>query len=81
MLSALNLKDKLYSGDPCETLDRAHVKYVLPKGAIMSKPLKPFSKNGLNLAKRWLFISVVQDTNVTVGLKLLITGTNVTTVN
>ena len=27
-------------------------------------------KCGLNLAKRWLFTSVIQDTNVTVGLKL-----------
>ena len=33
-------------------------------------------KSGLNLAKRWLFTSAVQDTNVIVGLKLLTTGTN-----
>ena len=32
------------------------------------------------MAKRWLFTSVIQDTNVIVGLKLLTTGTNVTTV-
>ena len=37
-------------------------------------------KSGLNLAKRWLFISVIQNTNVIVGLKLLTIGTNVTTV-
>ena len=34
----------------------------------------------VHLAKRWLFTSAVQDTNVIVGLKLLTTGTNVTTV-
>ena len=37
-------------------------------------------KGGLNLAKRWLFTSVIQDTKVNVRLKLLTTGTNVTTV-
>ena len=36
-------------------------------------------KRGLNLAKRWLFASVIQDTKVIVGLKLLTTGTNVRT--
>ena len=33
----------------------------------------------LNLAKRWPFASFIQDTTVIVGLKLLTTGTNVTT--
>ena len=28
---------KASNGDPRETLDRIHVKYVLPKGAFMSK--------------------------------------------
>ena len=41
------------------------------------KSLPPLSKKW---AKRWLFTSAVQDTNVIVGLKLLTTGTNVTTV-
>ena len=44
--------------------------------SLCPKPLSP----GLDLAKRSLFASFVQDTNVTVGLKLLTTGTNVTTV-
>ena len=42
------------------------------------KPLPLCSKSGLNLAKRWLFTSVIHDTNVIVDLKLLTTGTNVT---
>ena len=36
-LSALNLKDIPYKDDFRETLDRVHVKYVLPTGAFMSK--------------------------------------------
>ena len=31
------------------------------------------------MAKRWLFTLVIQDTNVIVGLKLLSTGKNMTT--
>ena len=37
------------------------------------------TKSGLNLAKRWLFTSVIQGTNVILDLKLLTTGTNVKT--
>ena len=37
-------------------------------------------KSGLNLAKRWLSKTNIQDTKVIVGLKLLTTGTKVTTV-
>ena len=37
-------------------------------------------KIGLNLAKMGLFASVIQDTNVVVGLKLLTTVTDVTMV-
>ena len=36
--------------------------------------------NILNLVRRWLFTSIIPYTNVNVGLKLLIIGTNVTTV-
>ena len=36
-LSALNLKDIPYNDDFRETLDRVHVKYVLPTGAFMPK--------------------------------------------
>ena len=36
--------------------------------------------SGLNLAKGWLFTSVIKDTNVIVGLKVLITRKNLTTV-
>ena len=38
------------------------------------------SKRWANLVKRWLFTSAFQDTDVIVGLGLLTTGTNVTTV-
>ena len=78
--SALNLKDIPCNDDFRETLDRVHVKYVLPTGALCPKSLPPMSKKWANLAKRWLFISAFQDTNVIVGLRLLTTGTNVTTV-
>ena len=37
-------------------------------------------KSGLYLTKRWLFTSAIPDTNVIVGLKLLTTETNVSTV-
>ena len=47
----------------------------------MSKTVPTFVQKGrLNLAKRWLFTSFIQDTSVIVGLKLLTTGTNVTRV-
>ena len=49
----------------------------------MSKIVSSFvqkGKCGLNLAKGWLFTSVIQDTNVIVGLKVLITMKNLTTV-
>ena len=73
--SALNFEDIPYNGDFCETLDRVHVKYVLPKVEFMPKTVA-------NFVQKWayLFISVVQDTNVTVGLTLLTTRKNVTTV-
>ena len=38
------------------------------------------AKSELNLAEGWLFTSVIQDTNVIVGLKVLITRKNLTTV-
>ena len=41
-LSALNLKDIPCNGDSCETLDMFHVKYVLLKGAFMSKTVATF---------------------------------------
>ena len=49
----------------------------------MSKTVASFvqkAKSGLNLAKGWLFTSVIQDTNVIVDSKLLFTGKNLTTV-
>ena len=51
-LSALDLKDIPYNDDFRETLDRVHVKYVLPTGAFMLLP--PMSKKWANLAKTWL---------------------------
>ena len=67
-----------YNGDSHETLDKVNnVKYILPKGAFMSKPVATFvQKVGLI----WLnggFISVIWDTNVIVSFKLLTTLTNV----
>ena len=41
-LTALNLKDIPHKGDSHETLDRIHVKYVLSKGAFMSKTVSTF---------------------------------------
>ena len=41
-LSALYLKDIPYNDDFRETLDRVHVKYVLPTGAFMSKIVATF---------------------------------------
>ena len=41
-LSELNLKDIPYDGDSRETLGRAHVKYDLPNGALMSKTVSTF---------------------------------------
>ena len=49
----------------------------------MSKIVSSFvqkAKSGLNLAKGWLFISVIQDTIIIVGLKVLITRKNLTAV-
>ena len=70
-----SLKDIPYNGDSHEISDMVHVKYVLPKGAFMSKTVATFVQNvGL------IFTSIIQDTNVIVGLKLLTTGTKVTTV-
>ena len=63
-LSALNLKDVPYKIDSPETLDRAHVKYVLSKSKIcVQNRCQLGPKGGLNLAKRWLFISVIQGAN------------------
>ena len=76
-LSVLNLKDISYHGDSHETLDRVHVKSVLPKGAFMSKTVATFVQN---MGLIWLKGGFIQDTNVTVGLKLFTAGTNVTTV-
>ena len=56
-------------------------KYVLPKGAFLSKTVATFvQKVGLIWLKCGFFASIIQDTNVVVGLKLLTTTTNVTTV-
>ena len=44
MLSVLNLKDVPYNDDSRKTLDRVHVKYVLPKSAFMSKTVAPFAQ-------------------------------------
>ena len=79
-LSALNLKDIPFNDDFRETLDRAPVKYVLPTGAFMSKIIATFvQKVGLI----WLKVAFhfrCSGTDVIVGLILLTTGTNVTTV-
>ena len=71
-LSALNLKDIPYNSDFCQTLDMVDVKHVLSSCLLCPK-------SGLNLPKKWLFTSVIQDTNVIVGLKLVTTETNVAT--
>ena len=45
LLSELNLKDIAYNSEPREPLDRVHVKYVLSKGAFMSKTVAIFVEN------------------------------------
>ena len=48
LLSALNLNNIPYNSDSRETLDRVHVKYIVPKGALMSKTVATFvRKEGL----------------------------------
>ena len=79
-LPALNLKEIHYNGDYRETLDTVHVRYVFPKGAFLSKTVATIvQKVGLIWLKVGFLASVVQDTNVIVGLKLLATGTNMAT--
>ena len=61
-----------------ETLAKPCTGFVLnilcPKVWFFPKPLPPLSKNELNLTKRCHFILVIQDINVTVGLKMLTIG-------
>ena len=55
---------------------------ICPKVRLCQKPLPHLSKKWaqFKLAKRWHFTSFNQDVNIIVGLKLLTTGTNMTTV-
>ena len=70
-----------YNGDSRENLDKVYVKYVLSKCAFMCKTVATFVQTvGLICLRGGFFTSVIQDTNVIVGLKLLTTGTNVTRV-
>ena len=58
-LSSLNLKDIPYNGDSCKTLDRVHVKHVLPKVAFISKTLATFAqKVGLIWLKRGFLLQL-----------------------
>ena len=43
-LSELKLKDIPYNGDSRETLDRIHVRYILCKGAFVSKTVATFAQ-------------------------------------
>ena len=52
-LSAQNLKDIPCNEDPREIVDSVHAKYVLLKGAFMSKDVATF---GLNLSKKCFFL-------------------------
>ena len=56
------------------------VNMFCPEVHLCPKPLLHFSNRWALFAERWLFTSVIQDINVTVGLKLLTTGPNVTMV-
>ena len=57
-LSAMNVKNMPHNGDSRETLDRVHVKYVLPKGAFMSKTVATFvQKVGLIWLKVGFYFS------------------------
>ena len=56
--SALNLKVIPCNGDSCETLDMFYIKYVLPKGAFMSKTVATFvQKVGLIWLKVSFYLS------------------------
>ena len=75
------MTDIPYNGDSHKILGLAYVKYVLSKSGLILKTVAIFvQKSELNLATRWLFISIIQYTNVIVGLELLTTRTNMTTV-
>ena len=72
--SELSLKYIPYNGDSRKTLD-SDLKYVLPKSAFMFKTVATFVlKMGLIWLKDSIFTSVIQDTNVIVGLTLFIPG-------
>ena len=56
------MKDIPYNGDSRETMDRVHAKYVLHKGAFMSKIVAIFvQKVGLVWLKGDFFTSLIQD--------------------
>ena len=75
-------EDIPYHGDFCETVDRFMLNmFRLRARFSVQNRCHLCPKSGLNLAKKWLFTSFIQDINVIliVGLQLFITGTNVTT--
>ena len=79
-LFSLNLNDTPYNGDSHKILELVYVKYVLSTSGLILKTVATFvQKGGLDLATRWFFTSVIQYTNVIVGLKLLTNGINMTT--
>ena len=83
LLSVLNLKDVIYRNDSPKPWTGIMLNMFCPNMHLCPKLFPALSKkqkSGLNLAKGWLFTSVIQDTNVIVGLKVLITRKNLTTV-
>ena len=75
LLSAQNLKDIHYKIDYPEALGRAHVKYVLSKGAFMSKTVASvFEKVGITMA----FYFSYSRRKYNCWLKLLATGRKLT---
>ena len=61
LFSVPNLKCIPYNGNSRETLDMIHVKYVLPKGAFISKPVATFvQKVGLIWLKGGFYFSKIR---------------------
>ena len=75
--SAPNLKDTPYKDNSCaKPCTEFMLNMLCPKVHSCPNPLPSLSKNGLTLAKRWRFTSIIQDTNVILGLKLSTNETN-----
>ena len=77
LLSALNLKDVPYRNESPKPWTGLMLNMFCPNMHLCPKSFSSFvqkAKGGLDLGKGWHFTLVIQDTNVIVDLKVLITG-------